>query len=223
MLQVLETPSARRRPEDASELVWESQSCISEDNDTTVGAPPGLDQFLVDELLAQQLQQEENMGDMGRSSDDSWRLLTQQMLRLQFQQFGHHVPYATSISSSRPLPVPPDHDDDEISEESHSSDASSVTPDNDIIVVAEAPNPASPSLASCGICRDEHGDEWIISVKECNHSFCKVCLRSQVGYKLGEGRYPIFCPTCEATYSRAGYTSKEHRRKDSTPADLFPL
>jgi hypothetical protein len=68
---------------------------------------------------------------------------------------------------------------------------------------------------SCGICRDEHGDEWIISVKECNHSFCKVCLRSQVGYKLGEGRYPIFCPTCEATYSRAGYTilSDEHFNK----------
>lgn len=213
MLQVLETPSVRRRSENTTELALESQRYVLEDDGTAMGAPPGLEQFQLDELLAQQLQQEENMGSMGRSGGDTWRLLTEQILRLQLQQFDPHVHFVTDTSRSRrPLPILPDHDDSdsEVAEHSERSVTPADMPDNDVVAEASTPRLlTSPSLLTCGICREEHLAEWTISIKECCHSFCHGCLRSQVGFKIEEGKYPIFCPSCEASYSRLGYTSKK--------------
>lgn len=50
----------------------------------------------------------------------------------------------------------------------------------------------------CGICLDEHPEDSVARIPQCQHSFCRDCLRGYIQSKLEEHRFPIFCPMCIA-------------------------
>lgn len=48
----------------------------------------------------------------------------------------------------------------------------------------------------CGICLDDQPEDYIARLDSCMHRFCRDCIRSYVGSRLDENRYPILCPVC---------------------------
>ncbi|KDQ64237.1 hypothetical protein JAAARDRAFT_166285 [Jaapia argillacea MUCL 33604] len=58
---------------------------------------------------------------------------------------------------------------------------------------------AAPKLFQCGICFDQHPEGDVTRFDRCDHLFCRACTRQYVRSKLGDGRYPIFCPVCTTT------------------------
>ncbi|KAJ6468213.1 hypothetical protein C8R45DRAFT_1017937 [Mycena sanguinolenta] len=48
----------------------------------------------------------------------------------------------------------------------------------------------------CGICFEQHAEDFVSHVSQCNHRFCLNCMKSYVISKLEDKVYPMFCPTC---------------------------
>jgi hypothetical protein len=48
----------------------------------------------------------------------------------------------------------------------------------------------------CGVCLDDQPKDYGARLDPCGHRFCRDCIRSYVGSKLDENRYPILCPVC---------------------------
>jgi Ring finger domain len=57
---------------------------------------------------------------------------------------------------------------------------------------------AFPKPFKCGICLDDHPEDSVARVAQCEHPFCRTCLRDYVRSKLKEHIFPIFCPICVA-------------------------
>ncbi|KAH8094848.1 hypothetical protein BXZ70DRAFT_896170 [Cristinia sonorae] len=55
---------------------------------------------------------------------------------------------------------------------------------------------AVPQRFHCGICLDEYEEDMVARIESCGHKFCRDCIRGFIQVKLGEHRFPIFCPTC---------------------------
>ena len=55
-----------------------------------------------------------------------------------------------------------------------------------------------PMPFQCGICLDDHPMDSVARITQCEHPFCRTCLRDYVRSKLSEHIYPIFCPICVA-------------------------
>jgi hypothetical protein len=54
----------------------------------------------------------------------------------------------------------------------------------------------------CSICFDKYPEDSVARVEECEHSFCRDCLRGHARSKIGERRFPIFCPLCTTDKNR---------------------
>lgn len=54
----------------------------------------------------------------------------------------------------------------------------------------------------CEVCFENFTVSQVARMPDCEHSFCRDCLRSYVKAKLVEGRYPIPCPVCSADKTR---------------------
>ncbi|TFK65855.1 hypothetical protein BDN72DRAFT_800715 [Pluteus cervinus] len=50
----------------------------------------------------------------------------------------------------------------------------------------------------CGVCFDTMTMEDVARVEECEHAFCRECLREYIRSKVKDRRFPIPCPTCVA-------------------------
>jgi regulator of replication initiation timing len=48
----------------------------------------------------------------------------------------------------------------------------------------------------CGICLDEHPEDYIALIDVCSHKFCRDCIRGYIGSKISDHRFPILCPVC---------------------------
>jgi hypothetical protein len=57
---------------------------------------------------------------------------------------------------------------------------------------------AIPPPFRCGVCLDEYSEDYVARVPQCQHPFCRDCLRQYVRTKVSEHNCPIFCPTCVA-------------------------
>jgi hypothetical protein len=53
-------------------------------------------------------------------------------------------------------------------------------------------------IFKCGICMDDVPDEDVAHVEECQHAYCRDCLRQHIVTKVKDHRFPITCPTCAA-------------------------
>jgi hypothetical protein len=53
-------------------------------------------------------------------------------------------------------------------------------------------------LFECGVCMDEHPEDYVTLLDPCGHKFCRDCIRNHVGAKLAERHFPILCPVCMA-------------------------
>lgn len=53
----------------------------------------------------------------------------------------------------------------------------------------------------CAICMDDKLFEDVASIPDCEHQFCRDCLRSFLGSELSSGSFPIMCPNCRAEKS----------------------
>ena len=60
----------------------------------------------------------------------------------------------------------------------------------------------------CEVCFDNFTVSQVARMPDCEHGFCRDCLRSHVKSKLGEGQYPILCPVCSADKTRKEPGSK---------------
>ncbi|KAI0347119.1 hypothetical protein BDW22DRAFT_1367462 [Trametopsis cervina] len=54
-----------------------------------------------------------------------------------------------------------------------------------------------PKLFRCGVCFEDHPEDYVASVEPCGHRFCRECMRDYVRSKVDEHRYPIPCPLCQ--------------------------
>ncbi|KXN84683.1 putative E3 ubiquitin-protein ligase ARI9 [Leucoagaricus sp. SymC.cos] len=50
----------------------------------------------------------------------------------------------------------------------------------------------------CSICFEEYVEDSVARIDDCNHSFCRECLRGHAKAKIEERRFPIHCPMCIA-------------------------
>ena len=57
-------------------------------------------------------------------------------------------------------------------------------------------------LFDCGICLDEHPEDFVARVEQCQHAFCRNCIRDHIISWITDHRYPIFCPICMAGKAR---------------------
>jgi hypothetical protein len=63
--------------------------------------------------------------------------------------------------------------------------------------------PSTPEdIFICGVCFDNFAISQVAQMPDCEHGFCRDCLRSHIKNKLGEGQYPILCPACSADKTR---------------------
>ena len=60
----------------------------------------------------------------------------------------------------------------------------------------------------CEVCFENFTVSQVARMPDCEHSFCRDCLRSYVKSKLGERQYPILCPVCSADKTRTEPGSK---------------
>ncbi|KAF9480533.1 hypothetical protein BDN70DRAFT_805202 [Pholiota conissans] len=63
--------------------------------------------------------------------------------------------------------------------------------------------PPAQENFECGVCAEVHNVNVRISLADCGHMFCKECLTTYTRTKIGDGRYPIFCPECVVERPRA--------------------
>ncbi|KAF8159584.1 hypothetical protein B0H34DRAFT_704058 [Crassisporium funariophilum] len=178
------------------------------------------------------IQQQEELSNAVASSsflnhaDLDWQLAVQ----LQ-QEEDERNPAAAVASTSKIFPDIVVHDEDNITVDSQSSQRPAqksnrrhgrLTPDDpqrgdflesihrwrsstdfDGFATLELPAQASVSESfECGVCSEMHGVAEVVRLPNCHHAFCKDCLRSHTVTKVGEGRYPIFCPVCAIERSR---------------------
>lgn len=54
----------------------------------------------------------------------------------------------------------------------------------------------------CEVCFENFTVSQVARMPDCEHGFCRDCLRGYVKAKLGEGQYPIHCPVCSADKAR---------------------
>ncbi|KAF8076176.1 hypothetical protein FPV67DRAFT_1406946 [Lyophyllum atratum] len=64
--------------------------------------------------------------------------------------------------------------------------------------VLSVTHPAGAAPFKCGICLQEHSEDYVARLPRCLHSFCRYCMRGYIRSKLGERRFPILCPVCIA-------------------------
>ncbi|KAF4569734.1 hypothetical protein EYR36_009532 [Pleurotus pulmonarius] len=57
----------------------------------------------------------------------------------------------------------------------------------------------------CQICLEETPEDDLAQVTNCEHSFCRDCLRGHIISRVNDHRYPIMCPSC--TVSKDGESS----------------
>ncbi|KAF7356381.1 RING-type domain-containing protein [Mycena venus] len=48
----------------------------------------------------------------------------------------------------------------------------------------------------CGVCFDKYPEDYVARIPDCNHGFCRDCMKGYVISKLKDKLYPIFCPLC---------------------------
>ncbi|KAJ7587962.1 hypothetical protein C8J56DRAFT_1004410 [Mycena floridula] len=48
----------------------------------------------------------------------------------------------------------------------------------------------------CGICLESLPEDYRAMMDPCRHSFCRDCIRQHIVTKIGEHRFPVFCPSC---------------------------
>ncbi|KIM88114.1 hypothetical protein PILCRDRAFT_248113 [Piloderma croceum F 1598] len=53
-------------------------------------------------------------------------------------------------------------------------------------------------LFECGVCMDEHPEDYVTLLDPCGHKFCRDCIRNHIGAKLAEHYFPVLCPVCMA-------------------------
>lgn len=53
-----------------------------------------------------------------------------------------------------------------------------------------------PDTFKCGICLEDVVDEDLALLEQCQHKFCRECLRNYVVSQIRDRRFPIVCPTC---------------------------
>ncbi|KAJ6581853.1 hypothetical protein B0H19DRAFT_1229069 [Mycena capillaripes] len=46
----------------------------------------------------------------------------------------------------------------------------------------------------CGICFDKYPEDYVSRIADCDHGFCRDCMKGYVVSKLKDKLYPIFCP-----------------------------
>jgi regulator of replication initiation timing len=51
---------------------------------------------------------------------------------------------------------------------------------------------------NCGICMDEHPEDYVARIDKCGHQFCRECILGHISSTLGEHRFPVLCPICTA-------------------------
>lgn len=49
----------------------------------------------------------------------------------------------------------------------------------------------------CTVCQDTHPEDDLAVIEGCGHKFCRIGTKDYVVSQIGEGRYPIQCPTCQ--------------------------
>ncbi len=54
------------------------------------------------------------------------------------------------------------------------------------------------STFECSVCLEEYSEEYVAVIEGCGHRYCRDCIRGHVSSKLGDRRFPIFCPSCVA-------------------------
>jgi len=55
-----------------------------------------------------------------------------------------------------------------------------------------------PLMFTCAVCTDEYPEDFVARVPDCDHGFCRDCLKTYAVSKLKEHRFPIMCPSCVA-------------------------
>lgn len=53
-------------------------------------------------------------------------------------------------------------------------------------------------IFTCPVCTDEFPEDFVARVPDCDHGFCRECLKTYTVSKLEEHRFPILCPSCVA-------------------------
>lgn len=56
----------------------------------------------------------------------------------------------------------------------------------------------SQETFSCGVCMEDKLMEDVARIPECEHQYCRECLRDYLGSQLKDGAFPIMCPGCRA-------------------------
>lgn len=105
--------------------------------------------------------------------------------------------YATPRSSPSRAPTPPVETDDDISilkELQREFDDE----DSRLRTEREALARIHPSSFTCAVCTDEFPEDFVARVPDCDHGFCRECLKTYAVSKLEEHRFPILCPSCVA-------------------------
>jgi|MDSY01.1.fsa_nt_gb hypothetical protein len=54
----------------------------------------------------------------------------------------------------------------------------------------------SSSEIRCLVCYDEDGEYGLST--ECNHFYCKSCIKGSLDMIVNAGQFPAFCPQCRA-------------------------
>lgn len=55
---------------------------------------------------------------------------------------------------------------------------------------------------ACGICAVERPEDYIAQMDDCEHVFCRGCIKTYIIEKIEGGRYPIPCPVCTIDWER---------------------
>lgn len=60
---------------------------------------------------------------------------------------------------------------------------------------------SSQETFNCVMCMDDSLLEDVARIDGCKHMFCRDCLRGYIQSKLGDGSFPIVCPSCRVDKS----------------------
>ncbi|KAG9099281.1 hypothetical protein FRC06_005444 [Ceratobasidium sp. 370] len=95
--------------------------------------------------------------------------------------------------------------------------SSSPTPAVDPVTIPTPLTPKAPPLPirddsisapeitfHCDICQDTEPEIDVAIVEGCGHRFGRDCLKGFISSRLGDGKFPILCPTCAAEGANGG-------------------